>query len=261
MTERRDRPPDGAPRRAMVLAAGLGARMRPMTDRLPKPLIEIGGRSMLDRVIDALEAQGVRRVVINAHHLAPVLEHHIAGRHSPGLRLCIEAERLETGGGVANALPLLGSEPFFVINGDVLWRDGPRPTLQDLAFAWDDRRMDGLLLLHPVATALGYAGKGDFLLAGNGRLVRRPDGGDAPFLFAGIQILHPRIFAATPPGAFSLNLVYDHAIDAGRLFGIVHGGEWCHVGTPADIPAAEAFLRQGYDPRATDHASARVSRT
>ena len=216
---------------------------------------------MLDRVLDALEAQGVEHVVINAHHLAPVLGNHIAGRHSPGLRLCIETERLETGGGVANALPLLGSEPFFVINGDVLWRDGPRPTLQDLAFAWDDGRMDGLLLLHPVATALGYAGKGDFLLAGNGRLVRRPDGIDAPFLFTGIQILHPRIFAGTPVGAFSLNLVYDRAIEAGMLFGMVHRGEWCHVGVPADIQTAEQFLTRAEDPRVTDHASARVTRT
>jgi MurNAc alpha-1-phosphate uridylyltransferase len=233
---------NGAPRQAMVLAAGLGARMRPLTDRLPKPLIEIGGRTMLDRVIDALAAQGVEQVVVNAHHLAPVLEKHIARRHSPTLRLCIEAERLETGGGVVNALPLLGAEPFFVVNGDIVWRDGPRPTLEDLASAWNDQRMDGLLLLHPVATALGYAGKGDFLLDGDGRLVRRAHGESAPFLFAGIQILHPRIFAGIPGGAFSLNLVYDRAIDAGRLCGMVHGGEWCHVGVPADIQTAERFL-------------------
>ena len=242
MTERRHRLADGEPRQAMVLAAGLGARMRPLTDRLPKPLIEIGGLSMLDRIIDALAAQGVEHVVVNGHHLAPVLEKHIAGRHTPALRLCIEAERLETGGGVVNALPLLGAEPFFVVNGDIVWRDGSRPTLEDLASAWDDRRMDGLLLLHPVASALGYAGKGDFLLDGDGRLVRRADGESAPFLFAGIQILHPRIFAGTPAGAFSLNLVYDRAIEAGMLFGMVHRGEWCHVGVPADIQTAEQFL-------------------
>lgn len=225
----------------MVLAAGLGLRMRPLTDRIPKALIEIGGRSMLDRAIDALEAQNVEQVVVNAHHLASVLEAHIAARRSPRLRLCIEAERKETGGGVAAALPLLGPGPFFVINGDVLWRDGPSPTLADLAAAWDDERMDGLLLLHPVATAPGYAGRGDFLLAESG-LVRRPRGAAAPLIFAGIQILHPRIFAEGPTGAFSLNVIYDRVIARARLYGIVHRGAWCHVGTPSDIPLAEALL-------------------
>jgi ATP-dependent helicase/nuclease subunit B len=233
---------DDAPRRAMVLAAGRGRRMWPITETLPKPLIEIGGRSMLDRVIDFLEVLGIEQVVVNAHHLAPLVERHLAKRRSPSIRLSIEAEPLETGGGVANALPLLGGGPFFVVNGDVLWRDGPVPTLADLAAAWDGRRMDGLLLLHPVATAVGYAGQGDFLLAEDGRLVRRRPGDRAPLLFAGLQILHPRLFAEAPAGAFSLNVLYDRAIAAGRLFGVVHRGGWCHVGTPADIPAAEVFL-------------------
>jgi MurNAc alpha-1-phosphate uridylyltransferase len=226
----------------MVLAAGMGVRMRPMTDRVPKPLIEIGGRSLLDRAIDALEMHGIEEVVVNAHHLAPLIERHLAQRPSPSVRLCVEAERLETGGGVVNALPLLGSEPFFVVNGDVLWRDGSEPALTHLAAAWDDRQMDGLLLLHPVETALGYAGQGDFVLVEDGRLARRERGGRAPFLFAGIQILHSRLFAGAPAGAFSLNVLYDRAIAAGRLFGVVHRGAWCHVGTPADIQTAEAFV-------------------
>jgi MurNAc alpha-1-phosphate uridylyltransferase len=226
----------------MVLAAGMGVRMRPLTDRVPKPLIAIGGRSLLDRAIDALEMHGIEEVVVNAHHLAPLIERHLAQRHAPPVRLCVEAERLETGGGIVNALPLLGSEPFFVVNGDVLWRDGSQPALTRLAAAWDDRRMDGLLLLHSVETALGYAGQGDFLLAEDGRLARREPGKCAPLLFAGIQILHARLFEGAPPGAFSLNVLYDRAIAAGRLFGVVHRGAWCHVGTPADIPTAETFL-------------------
>ena len=235
---------DARPRQAMVLAAGLGLRMRPITERLPKTLIEIGGRSMLDRAIDGLEAVGVEQVVVNAYHLAPLIERHLARRRSPPIRLCVEAALLETGGGVANALPLLGRGPFYIVNGDVLWRDGPAPTLADLAAAWDDRRMDGLLLLHPVETAIGYAGPGDFLLGEDGRLARRQAAGRAPFLFAGMQILHSRLFAEAPTGAFSLNVLYDRAIAAGKLFGVVHRGGWCHVGTPADIPVAEAFLRR-----------------
>ena len=218
--------------------------MWPITETLPKPLIEIGGRSMLDRAIDFLEAQSIEQMVVNAHHLAPLIERHLSKRRSLSIRLSIETELLETGGGIANALPLLGDGPFFVVNGDVLWRDGPVPTLADLAAAWDGRRMDGLLLLHPVETAVGYAGEGDFILAASGRLARRQSGSRAPLLFTGIQILHPRLFAEAPSGAFSLNLLYDRAIAAGRLFGIVHRGGWCHVGTPADIPAAEAFLRR-----------------
>jgi N-acetyl-alpha-D-muramate 1-phosphate uridylyltransferase len=227
----------------MVLAAGRGVRMHPITEHLPKPLIEIGGRTMLDRILDALDRAGVELVVVNAHYLAHLIERHLTTRRAPPVRICIEAERLETGGGVANALSMLGEQPFFVVNGDVLWRDGPVPTLDDLALAWDEARMDALLLLHPLATALGYEGLGDFALGEGGRLARRQDDARAPFLFAGIQILHPRLFADAPPGAFSLNLLFDRAIAAGRLFGVVHGGGWCHVGTPADIAAGEAFLR------------------
>lgn len=229
----------------MVLAAGLGLRMRPITLTTPKPLIPLAGRTMLDRALDALDAHGVEQVIVNAHHLADVLARHLAGRRLPAVRLCVEAERLETGGGVRNALPLLGRGPFFVLNGDILWQDGSQPTLDTLAAGWDDATMDALLLLHPVETALGYDGAGDFHRESDGRLVRRRDGETAPFLFAGLQVLHPRLLAGSPDGTFSLNLLYDRAMARGRLYGIEHGGRWCHVGTPADIPVAEAFLRNG----------------
>lgn len=229
----------------MVLAAGVGERMRPITLTTPKPLIAIGGQTMLDRALDALDEEGVEQVVVNAHHLADVVARHLAGRRQPAIRLSVEAERLETGGGVRNALPLLGQAPFFVVNGDILWRNGARPTLADLADAWEPGRMDALLLLHPVATALGYQGAGDFQRLADGRVTRRDKDERAPHLFAGLQILHPRLFAGSPGGPFSLNVLYDRAIAADRLYAIEHGGSWCHVSTPADIPVAEAFLANG----------------
>lgn len=234
-----------APRQAMVLAAGLGVRMRPITLSLPKPLIEIGGRSMLDRALDDLEAAGMSSVVVNVHHLASLIEAHLLGRARPAIRISHEVTLLETGGGVTQALPLLGPEPFFVVNGDVLWRNGPVPSLRQLADAWEPARMDALLLLHPTATARGYDGPGDFFLLNDQRLERRGTRPSAPVLFAGLQILHPRLFNDAPEGAFSLNLLYDRAIAAGRLFGVMHAGGWCHVGTPEDIAPAEAFLRDG----------------
>ncbi len=235
----------GRPLRAMVLAAGMGERMRPITLTTPKPLIAIGGQTMLDRALNALEDEGVEQVVVNAHHLADVVARHLADRRKPAIRLSVEAERLETGGGVRNALSLLGQASFFVVNGDILWRDGPRSTLGDLAAAWDPSRMDALLLLHPVATALGYDGPGDFHRQADGRVTRRDANGRAPYLFAGLQILHPRLFTGTPTGPFSLNVLYDRAIAGDRLYAIEHGGHWCHVSTPADIPVAEAFLANG----------------
>ncbi len=228
--------------RAMVLAAGLGVRMRPITLTQPKPLIPIGGRSMLDRALDELAGIGVGDVVVNVHYLAPLIEEHLRNRDRPTIRISFEAALLETGGGVTNALSLLGDEPFFVVNGDVLWRNGRQPSLAQLAEAWDPVRMDGLLLLHPTATACGYSGPGDFFPLADGRLERRGQRPSAPMLFAGLQILHPRLFIDAPTGAFSLNILYDRAIATERLFGVLHRGGWCHVGTPADIPLAEAFL-------------------
>lgn len=229
----------------MVLAAGLGLRMRPLTLTTPKPLLAVGGRPLLDRILDHLLADGVRRIVVNVHHLPQKIEAHLAQRRDADIVISREPVLLETGGGVAKALPLLGDEPVFVINGDVLWEDGPEPALAMLRRAWDRRRMAALLLLQPTATAVGWAGPGDFLLTADGRLVRRGERPAAPYLFAGVQILDPRLFAHAPQGAFSLNLLYDRAIAEGRGFGVVHRGGWCHVGTPADIPLAERFLAAG----------------
>lgn len=233
------------PRRAMVLAAGMGMRMRPLTETRPKPLIEVAGRSLLDRVITHLEAAGVHDIVVNAHYLAAQIEAYAAARSSGRVRIRVstEPERLETGGGVANALPLLGAHPFFVVNGDVLWLDGATPTLACLGAAWDERVMEALLLVHPVATAFGYDGDGDFFMEGDGRLRRRGnDEPAAPYLFAGIQILGPRLWTDLPPPPFSLNWIYDRAAAAGRLFGLVHAGAWFHVGTPQDLALAKAEL-------------------
>jgi MurNAc alpha-1-phosphate uridylyltransferase len=226
---------------AMVLAAGLGLRMRPITEHLPKPLIAVAGRTMLDRALDALAAAGVEQAIINVHHLAALIEAHVQQRRRPRIRLSHEPFLLETGGGIAKALPILGEAPFFAVNGDVLWQDGPVPALRRLAQSWDAERMDALLLLQATANAIGYRGRGDFLADASGRLTRRGERSEAPVLFAGLQIIHPRLFAAAPAGAFSLNLLYDGAIAAGRLFGLHHDGGWCHVGTPDDLAPAEAF--------------------
>ncbi len=228
----------------MVLAAGLGLRMRPLTLTNPKPLIPVAGRCMLDRALDHLAAAGLSRAVVNAHWLADRVRDHLAARphdFPAGLSVLVEDELLETGGGVANALPLLGDRPFFVVNGDIVWTDGAVPALTRLAQAWDDAAMDALLLLQPVETAVGYEGRGDFHLDPSGR-PRRRDGETAPLVFAGVQLLHPRLFAGAPSGAFSLNLLYDRALGRERLSGIIHDGGWYHVGTPDALPQVEALL-------------------
>ncbi len=229
------------PDHAMVLAAGLGLRMRPITETLPKPLVEVAGRCMLDRVMDHLDEAGVTHRVVNIHWLGEKIRAHLAGRTH--VTLSNEAERLlETGGGVAKALPWLGDAPFYVCNADILWRNGPVPALRRLAAAWDSARMDALLLMTPTVTAFGYEGQGDFFLDSQGQARRRGEGEVSPTLFAGVQILHPRLFADAPPGPFSLNLLYDRAAAAGRLFGIVHDGEWYHIGTPQALAEAEDLL-------------------
>jgi len=232
------------PRRAMVLAAGLGLRMRPLTETLPKPLVALAGRSLLDRALDALAAAGVADAVVNTHYLPHLIAAHVAGRAAPRIALSPEDALLETGGGVKRALGLLGSGPFFVVNADIAWADGPRPALARLAAAWDDAAMDALLLVQPVARAPGYDGAGDFTLDEGGRLARR-NGPTAPFVFTGVQMLHPRLFAAAPEGAFSLNLLYDAARGNGRLFGLVHDAAWYHVGTPAALAEAERLIAAG----------------
>jgi MurNAc alpha-1-phosphate uridylyltransferase len=225
---------------AMVLAAGLGTRMRPLTDDKPKPMVTLAGRTLLDWALDRLAAAGVRRTVVNTHYFAEVIHRHLDGR--AGIVISHEADILETGGGVRRALPLLGDRPFFVVNSDAVWLDGPAPALTRLAAAWDGSRMDALLLLQPVGVASGYAGPGDYHRAPDGTLRRRGPSETAPYLFAGVQILHPRLFAGAPDGRFSLNLLYDAAQAPGRLYGIVHDAEWFHVGTPDDLARTEDFL-------------------
>lgn len=235
--------PGRAPGRAMVLAAGLGLRLRPITDRMPKPLVAVGGRAMLDRALDRLAACGVAEAVVNSHYLAHRIEAHLAGRGAPPrTRVSHEAALLDTGGGVARALPLLGRGPFYVVNADIVWLDGRRPALARLAEAWRDDAMDALLLVHPTVLAFGYRGLGDFHLDQLGRARRRRAREVSPFAFTGVQLLHPRLLAGAPDGAFSLNAVYDRAAAGGRLFGLVHDGAWFHVGAPEALAEAEAEL-------------------
>ena len=228
------------PRRAMVLAAGLGLRMRPITEHTPKPLVSVAGRTMLDRALDHLAVAGVSHFVVNTHWLADKVAAHLSGR--PGITLSHEDELLETGGGVAKALPHLGDEPFYVVNSDIIWTDGATPALRRLAEAWDDSRMNALLLLQRTATAMGYEGPGDFFLDAEGVPRRRRDREVAPLLFSGVQILSPRLFRDAPAGRFSLNVLYDRALEDGRLFAILHDGRWYHVGTPDALPQVEAAL-------------------
>jgi MurNAc alpha-1-phosphate uridylyltransferase len=229
---------------AMVLAAGLGTRMRPITDTLPKPLVRIRGRALLDHALDRLEAAGIADVVVNAHHKAEQIAEHLATRASPRIAISAEAELLETGGGVVKALPLLG-ERFFVVNSDVFWLDGKVAALRRLARAWREDEADALLLLQRTTTAVGYDGRGDYFLDPLGTPRRRREREIAPYLFAGVQILHRRLFdgaGASLPAKFSLARVYDRAQEQGRLRGIVHDGEWYHIGTPAGLAAAEERL-------------------
>ena len=229
------------PRCAMVLAAGLGLRLRPLTETRPKPLIEVTGRALLDHTLDRLAAAGVRHVVANLHYKGEMIRRHLAARREPEVSFSDESEALlETGGGVARALEKLGAEPFLVVNGDVLWQDGVQNTLSLLARRWDEGAMDALLLVQPTVGAIGYEGRGDYFMDPLGGLRRRREGEVTPFLFAGIQILHPRLFDGGPQGSFSLNLLYDRAEQAGRLYGHRHEGLWAHIGAPHSVAEAEA---------------------
>jgi MurNAc alpha-1-phosphate uridylyltransferase len=231
---------------AMVLAAGLGTRLRPLTDRLPKPLVPVAGRTLLDHALDRLADAGVATAVVNLHHLGDLIVEHLKGRSTPKIILSREEQRLETGGGVRHALPLLGAGAFFVVNADVLWLNGPYDALDRLQSQWRESDMDALLLLQETTAAFGYDGAGDFLADPTGRLARRPERELAPYLFTGVQILHPRLFRDSPEGAFSLNVLYDRALAAGRLYGVVHDGEWFHVGTAEGLAEAEDFMRVRY---------------
>jgi MurNAc alpha-1-phosphate uridylyltransferase len=231
-----------APRHAMVLAAGLGTRLRPVTDALPKPLVELDGRTLLDHAIDRLAAVGVGRVVVNTHYLAAKIVAQLARRKAPPqIEIFEEPELLETGGGVANALRALG-ETFFVVNADVFWLDGTEPALLRLARAFDPERMDAVLLLQRTVGAVGYDGNGDYLFDPAGQPRRRREREIAPFLFAGIQLLHRRLFDNWPHRVFSLVRLYDRAEENSRLHAILHDGEWYHIGTPAGLAATRKRL-------------------
>jgi len=233
------------PRTAMIMAAGLGKRMRPLTATRPKPLIEVAGQSLLDHVLERLRASGVEKVVVNVHYLADAVEAHLTSRPH-GLEIAISDERgllMETGGGLVQAAPLIDCDPFLAVNSDNLWVDGPADTLRLLASQWDDKRMDALLLLVPLARAENHKGVGDFHMDRSGRLRRRQRSHVAPFVYTGVQMLSKRLLRDSPVGPFSTNILWDRAIEEGRCFGAVHQGLWFDVGTPASIPTTEAALQ------------------
>jgi MurNAc alpha-1-phosphate uridylyltransferase len=232
------------PSKAMVLAAGLGVRMRPLTDHTPKPLVRVAGRALLDHVLDRLAEASVTEAVVNVHYLPDQIIDHVASRQAP--RVTISDERdvvLGTGGAVVKALPLLGEQPFYHLNADTLWIDGVRPNLARLADAFDPVRMDILLLMAATANSIGYAGKGDFAMASDGSLRKRKENEVVPFVYAGAAIMSPAIFADAPRGEFSLTQMFDRAGAQHRLFGLRLEGVWMHVGTPDAVAAAErAYL-------------------
>lgn len=231
------------PRRAMVLAAGLGKRMRPLTATMPKPLIEVAGRALIDHGLDRLERAGVETALVNIHYLPELVRAHVAKRKRPQIVLSDERKQLlDTGGGIAKALSELGDAPFYLLNSDSFWIEGARPNLDWLAAGWDDAAMDALLLLAPTVRSIGYSGRGDFRMDPTGRLFRRGEREVVPFAYSGAAILHPRLFAGAPAGAFSLNLLFDRAIEAERLFGVRMDGTWLHVGTPEAIAEAELSI-------------------
>lgn len=227
----------------MVLAAGIGKRMRPLTAMTPKPLIEVEGRALIDYGLDRLCEAGVREAVVNVHYLADLVEVHMAKREAPAIIISDEREQLlDTGGGIANALPLLGDAPFYLINSDSFWIEGVKPNLDLLAATFDPARMDALLLLAGTVQAVGYDGHGDFDMSTSGQLTRRQERTVAPFAYSGAAILSPALFANAPAGPFSLNRLFDQAIKAGRLHGVRMDGMWLHVGTPPAIRAAERAI-------------------
>jgi MurNAc alpha-1-phosphate uridylyltransferase len=231
------------PKSAIVLAAGLGTRMRPYNGHIPKPLVAIGGKSLIDYGLDRLADAGVERAVVNVHHLADAVERHLASRQRPCIVISDErAALLGTGGGIAKALPELGDAPFFLVNSDTLWLDGVKPNFTRLADVFDAAAMDALLLLAPTTDSIGYSGRGDYMMLPDGRLRRRAAHEVAPFIYAGAAILSPALFADAPMGAFPLTYLFDRAGENSRLFGLRLEGVWIHVGTPEAVAAAEVAL-------------------
>jgi N-acetyl-alpha-D-muramate 1-phosphate uridylyltransferase len=236
-----------APKTAMVMAAGLGKRMRPLTATRPKPLVEVAGKALIDHALGRLADAGVKCAVVNVHYLAGSLEAHLK-RNDHGLDIVISDERaklLETGGGLIKALPQLGDDPILSVNSDNLWVDGPKGAIALLAERWDDAAMDALLLMVPQARAHCHSGRGDFHMDPQGLLSRRKPGRIAPFVFTGIQLISHRLLVDPPSEAFSTNIFWDRAIAAGRAYGVVHQGLWFDVGTPGAIAKAESILGDG----------------
>ncbi len=235
------------PDTAMVMAAGLGKRMRPLTASRPKPLVEVAGKALIDHALDRLRAAGVKKIVVNVHYLADALEAHLKGR-AKDFDVKISDERkqlLETGGGLVQAQAMIAADPFLVVNSDNYWIDGPADTLHLLASLWREGEMDALLLLVPQARAGNHGGQGDFHMRADGRLARREKGKVAPFVFTGIQMVSKRLLRDAPEGPFSTNILWDRAIEEGRCFGAVHQGLWFDVGNPAAIKATERALEHG----------------
>jgi MurNAc alpha-1-phosphate uridylyltransferase len=232
-----------APRRAMVLAAGLGTRMRPFNGHVPKPLVQVGGKPLVDYVLDRLADAGVERAVVNVHHLADQLEQHLAQRQRPEIVISDEREELlGTAGGVVKALPDLGIAPFFHVNSDTIWIDGVTPNLRRLAAAFDPARMDALLLLATSISSIGYTGRGDFAMGPDGRLMRRGEREVVPFIYSGAAILTSAFFEGVAPGPSSMSPLFDRAIENERLYGLRLEGLWMHVGTPDAVKAAEEAI-------------------
>ncbi|HMP55376.1 MAG TPA: nucleotidyltransferase family protein [Novosphingobium sp.] len=230
---------------AMVMAAGLGKRMRPLTATRPKPLVRVAGKALIDHSLDALAEAGVARAVVNVHYLADAMEAHLARRKAPAVTVSDERDLLmETGGGMVKAQGLL-PDPFFCLNSDNIWLDGPRDAFHELSLAWDPQAMDALLLVVRHPQAFNYDGLGDFHLDPLGRISRRRENRVAPYVYTGIQLVSHRLLRKAPEGAFSTNLLWSRAMEEGRLFGLVHTGEWFEVGTPEAIAPAEARLSRG----------------
>jgi MurNAc alpha-1-phosphate uridylyltransferase len=227
---------------AMVMAAGLGKRMRPLTASQPKPLVRVAGKPLIDHALDKLAEAGVTRAVVNVHYLPEAVEAHVRPRQVPAVTISDErAQLLETGGGLVKAQDLL-PDPFFSVNSDNVWLDGPKNAFRELSDAWDPERMDALLLVARHTSAFNFRGQGDFHMDGRGRLSRRRRGRVAPFIFTGIQLASKRLLRDPPEGPFSTNVLWDRAIDEGRLYGVVFTGLWFEVGTPEAIRPTEAAL-------------------
>lgn len=243
----RPQPAGAVPETAMVMAAGLGKRMRPLTAMRPKPLVEVGGKALIDHVFDRLRSAGIQRAIVNVHYLPDQMEAHLKARVKD-MELLISDERkqlMETGGGLVQARAMIGDKPFVCVNSDNLWVDGPSDAIRQLAAAWDDDKMDALLLLVPLARANSHKGQGDFHLDPFGRIVgRRKPGRLAPFVYTGVQILSPRLIRDWPEGPFSTNLFWTRALEADRLWGLVHQGLWFDIGSPPAIGAAETALAE-----------------